>query len=87
MNRYDVYDDRGREGEPIEEVDGTWVKYADYATVLSDCRWAMERYIEERNCFFDFVCYGGTGEIQERKASDTNYQRAQAWLDAHKERT
>jgi hypothetical protein len=43
MNRYDVYDDRGREGEPIEEVDGTWVKYADYATVLSDCRWAMER--------------------------------------------
>jgi hypothetical protein len=42
MNRYDVYDDQGRFGEPIEEVDGQWCKAEDCATVESDCRWAME---------------------------------------------
>ena len=33
VTRYDIYDDQGREGAAMVEVDGQWVQYADYEAV------------------------------------------------------
>ncbi len=71
--------------EPTEDFTTEMVMASDYATLREECRWAMQRYVEERNCYFDFVCSGGKGEIEERKANDPDYQRAQDWLAANRE--